>query len=689
MNDANLDGVDGGHAIKLAGGIARLLAYCVVTALLLVSTLPISNLNLSPGKTLLMMSVGIFAAKRRGSLGGRAEVVALIAVGATFISGFVASNVQLDLLEVISMLVVLASSLLMGIVVEPLEVARREHGASVAIGFTLGEALYMVRAVRAMSAGVGFCGLAVAALCVLVWTERAEAPFVLLLGYLYQGYVVSVAAPGLDLARIAASAFPLIWTSFISWIENGVCRSRTARESAILEGEKTELLGGDADKLSPREAQVANLVLEGLSSSEVAKNLGIKPSTVRENQRRIYAKLEVAGLEAFRNKYATVEEVAELSGERTSNTKLEWTRALCALTSIALLLPWGALGPDWGQGQTDLWAIAIGLGVSYFVNLQELAGKKRDSTWRCRCLAVPALVLLLVAMVGNKEVALFSVMGRFAIAVLLGGVVTTTRKKTYDEPLRCLIAVAIGVAVEETWRSAHWFSFAPAASLLICPLSIYWAGHEILRGDYRLETRILVAANAALALVTAIMSPNSVVTAVLSFFLANLIGALFMRLKDEKLNGTVLLAGSLGIAAGCYAVNMLGGLLTYHPEVLGRFGTQTGLEVITIVGSAMMFAGAGIVAIKLNTRGQGCRDGLGPRGRVQAPYTGQYDLAKKGLNDLQVAVVVGLSRGDSVKELAQELHYSPSSIRKARKTALSLLGVSSIEELLKEENAGR
>lgn len=55
--------------------------------------------------------------------------------------------------------------------------------------------------------------------------------------------------------------------------------------------------------LSPREAQVADLIVEGLSSREIGARLGILPSTVTTLRRRAYDKLEVANGKALAAKW--------------------------------------------------------------------------------------------------------------------------------------------------------------------------------------------------------------------------------------------------------------------------------------------------------------------------------------------------------------------------------------------------
>jgi RNA polymerase sigma factor (sigma-70 family) len=47
------------------------------------------------------------------------------------------------------------------------------------------------------------------------------------------------------------------------------------------------------DGLSPREREVLKLVVEGRTSKEIARALGVKPSTVDTYRRRLMAKLEI------------------------------------------------------------------------------------------------------------------------------------------------------------------------------------------------------------------------------------------------------------------------------------------------------------------------------------------------------------------------------------------------------------
>ncbi|RMZ62153.1 response regulator transcription factor, partial [Vibrio anguillarum] len=50
------------------------------------------------------------------------------------------------------------------------------------------------------------------------------------------------------------------------------------------------------DLLSTREKQIARLILQGLDTKEIAKQLDITEGTVKNHRKRIYAQLRVSSL---------------------------------------------------------------------------------------------------------------------------------------------------------------------------------------------------------------------------------------------------------------------------------------------------------------------------------------------------------------------------------------------------------
>lgn len=65
-------------------------------------------------------------------------------------------------------------------------------------------------------------------------------------------------------------------------------------------------IDGKLSSLAPRERTITLLVLQGFDSNQVAKELGIKPASVRTTLHRVYQKLEVNGMAELRREYAQI-----------------------------------------------------------------------------------------------------------------------------------------------------------------------------------------------------------------------------------------------------------------------------------------------------------------------------------------------------------------------------------------------
>lgn len=67
------------------------------------------------------------------------------------------------------------------------------------------------------------------------------------------------------------------------------------------EGESVRKRGGDSVRLAPREREIAQLRLQGMAVDGIARELGIKPSSVRTTMHRVYRKYGVDNLESLRD----------------------------------------------------------------------------------------------------------------------------------------------------------------------------------------------------------------------------------------------------------------------------------------------------------------------------------------------------------------------------------------------------
>jgi len=92
-----------------------------------------------------------------------------------------------------------------------------------------------------------------------------------------------------DIAALETT-FPLISAAVLrQW---GLETAEGPADSTAVDEERLALFG--ADVLSPREAEIIQLILRGHSTPTAARLLGIAPGTVKVHRRHAYAKLDVA-----------------------------------------------------------------------------------------------------------------------------------------------------------------------------------------------------------------------------------------------------------------------------------------------------------------------------------------------------------------------------------------------------------
>lgn len=85
---------------------------------------------------------------------------------------------------------------------------------------------------------------------------------------------------------------PIDEQQLIDALQKAVRQHIQSREKLAVTQQARELL----DKLSPREKEVLQGMLDGLSSKQVAKELGLSPRTVETHRSHIMEKLEVSSL---------------------------------------------------------------------------------------------------------------------------------------------------------------------------------------------------------------------------------------------------------------------------------------------------------------------------------------------------------------------------------------------------------
>lgn len=125
----------------------------------------------------------------------------------------------------------------------------------------------------------------------------------------------------------------------------------------------------DLTVLAPRERAVADLLLTGSSTAEVADELGIKPASVRATLHRVYRKLGMAGLDELRERHAAPVPDPEEEGAPPEILRPEREPALldavlAAFVVIAMVaLDFGAISYLKGGGGADVVSLALPAGL--------------------------------------------------------------------------------------------------------------------------------------------------------------------------------------------------------------------------------------------------------------------------------------------------------------------------------------
>lgn len=91
---------------------------------------------------------------------------------------------------------------------------------------------------------------------------------------------------------LVAVLFLIALALFLSWQWQRASRSRE-RQFDLTLGDPLVIGTAKWAALTPRQKQVARLAAHGLSNSEIAQQLGIKPNTVDAHLKKIYSTLDV------------------------------------------------------------------------------------------------------------------------------------------------------------------------------------------------------------------------------------------------------------------------------------------------------------------------------------------------------------------------------------------------------------
>lgn len=442
--------------------------------------------------------------------------------------------------------------------------------------------------------------------------------------------------------------------------------------------------------LSSREEEAVRCAFDGLSSREVAEKMGVQPSTVRNMQRRAWAKMGVASVSEARELIDSIQpqdarhkESIDADGAG-NNTLLE----ISALLVLIGMCPWAR---DAGTWFTPLSVCAVaGVGLLGSTLLWTYARLEEGVDRRMGRFGAIVLVILSAGEIACQFLApsmlpILVLMAAWALGWTL--LRRIKPEESLDVPSLALMALAFfgGVALFVVWKGSTWPYVAPVGQFLV-PMGVN-----------------LACAVAALALLgfkrkAAILGSLCVGSLALSyfchgsaFFFALWIGSFGYALYVEGAEGAPLplrspvlgfgtgLAFGVGVLGKVYdAVNNQG--VVHGAESALRFqlilNYGMGISVaLCIVGGIVMWAGA---VSSYKRREVALRFESLPSQRVKSA------LQARGLSDLEVEIMMQTFAGRTCSCIAESVRYSMSTVYAIRHDIYQRLQVHSAEQAFKK-----
>lgn len=480
------------------------------------------------------------------------------------------------------------------------------------------------------------------------------------------------------------------------------------------------------DNLTPAERSSIKLLVSGSSAAGIAEELGKSPSTVRVLLSRAYKKLGVVGQAGLEATLAPEPDPSEQSSKQPTDgpaVPASSTRrsihglALLATALLVVAAPFPAAAPLWGAGRTIYLPLALGLlsagclGLLPIVPAPQSSSdikngdtKKRDHARKAAIVATTVCGVL--SLICKALEALGIVPGAIdplsiAASFLFGFVFTWAQRlaePTGAPPpatLRALrpadlpplaIALAVGIGIEELWRSIGYFSVLPQLMPLFALISV---GCLVLLWQ---EDRRLVAASAlAHAAALAALGPSRAIAlcSVAACALAAVKLSQATRVLDASLPHLAPALGA-GILAGDVVVGGFADRLSFNDVALAYLGGQSGLLALGGFALGVAFCAVGVAAVVycLRLRDDAEAEGLDLASSTPAAAErARAYLTSKGLGEAETSTALLIAQGLTGREASECLNYSLGAVNTLRRTAYAKLGVHSRRELLSSISA--
>lgn len=495
--------------------------------------------------------------------------------------------------------------------------------------------------------------------------------------------------------RTTSIVWTLVFLAVLSlfFLASVVSPSREAREDVALKKEPVVTPDALAKQfsLSPRESQAVSLLAQGLSTTEIASQLGVQPGTTRTTLSRAYKKMGVSGAEAIQELLAKTTpstERPERPHEEQGSNRLKVTRPTILLITalcMASLLPICATRRLWGIGDPVVLGVAGACVLSGLLLMEERPVARNDGA-----LAI-AFVSIAVALVMERlrlsegpshspvvAGCLFLASGASVVAITQ---VMRHPANQGSRPVRILaipgvlcLFFGLGFSWEEVWRSAGGDSLFPD----VLPfLAMTFAGafielRQLGEGSLR---KALLAGMGSLILAALIGWEGAI-------FLA--CATILMRFISRHEKPTFWLPhclAFLGIGAlfGYLFGNWCFDLLLTGPTALnGPIDRGTLLSAANHVSTALSLllgagAWAGISDIGCYGQTMDLQERLLTKGATERRLLAY--LQSRGLNETQSLVLLDIATGKTSREICERRNFALGTINSARNTGYRLLGI--------------
>ena len=238
-----------------------------------------------------------------------------------------------------------------------------------------------------------------------------------------------------------------------------------------------------------------------------------------------------------------------------------------------------------------------------------------------------------------------------------------------------LAGVLCGSLYEETWRAVGGSSFVGAAyvALVSMALSLCWTYRDVVLRAPRARPAVVALGVFACILLCRIFLTVSMA----SLWCLLMVGACVSAECRDRGGGFTLVVGVTGMAmlGAWYLFNAVQdmGWAAEHSSL----ATSTGIAMVTasLLAVACCAVGPCLIAIVRFAREEQVRAAFAVQHAEPSTAKRQAALlTSRGLSEVQVSIMIETARGKSAREIAEAVHYAPSTVRALRSALYRQLG---------------